>query len=115
MRCARDPGRRAAKTTIPVSRHGVAPEGIPGVRSSFRLSDADLTLDHAAPRLPKADSLPSSWCKIPRGAPQGRGQRPLPRTRKRRRTDTRHAAPVADPSGPYSAASRRGSTQPGRG
>ncbi|EBA07621.1 CaiB/BaiF CoA transferase family protein [Sagittula stellata] len=33
----------------------IAPEGIPGVRSPFRFSDADLALDRAAPRLPKAD------------------------------------------------------------
>jgi crotonobetainyl-CoA:carnitine CoA-transferase CaiB-like acyl-CoA transferase len=29
----------------------IAPDGVPGVRSPFRFSDADLVLDHAAPKL----------------------------------------------------------------
>lgn len=33
----------------------IAPEGIPGVRSPFRFSDAELVLDRAAPKLGEAD------------------------------------------------------------
>ncbi|WP_420326471.1 CaiB/BaiF CoA transferase family protein [Mameliella sp.] len=34
----------------------IAPEGVPGVRAPFRFSDADLVLDHPAPKLGDADS-----------------------------------------------------------
>ena len=33
----------------------IAPEGVPGVRSPFRFSDADLVLDRASPKLGKSD------------------------------------------------------------
>ncbi|MEC7667703.1 MAG: CoA transferase, partial [Pseudomonadota bacterium] len=32
----------------------ISPDGVPGVRSPFKFSDAELVLDHASPKLDKS-------------------------------------------------------------